>query len=175
MRISRFVAAGAAALLTIGFGIVAASPASADQVWIQSIGRASADAVCPDSDPADLARGWSKWAPTWEKWMNDGAGGWTCTRSIVWAKATPPPSLLDCVQVINIAWFDFTGTNWLPEGTQGYTDATCTTLTGVYMGAVFVVADSQPAAQTICDAHGGGTATNFGGDYVDPRVYSCDV
>jgi len=31
----------------------------------------------------------STWKPTWEQWANQGAGGWTCTRSIVWAPDAP--------------------------------------------------------------------------------------
>jgi len=28
----------------------------------------------------------SSWYPTWEQWANNGAGGWTCGRSITWAR-----------------------------------------------------------------------------------------
>ena len=28
----------------------------------------------------------SSWKPSWEQWANGGRGGWTCTRSITWAR-----------------------------------------------------------------------------------------
>jgi hypothetical protein len=42
------------------------------EYWHQSVGRASVDATC--------ATGWSA---SWEQWMNDGKGGWVCTRDVV--------------------------------------------------------------------------------------------
>ena len=66
------------------------SRASADQVWHQSVGRASADAACDASSVADLAAGWSQWAPSWEQWANAGAGGFVCSRQITWARDSAP-------------------------------------------------------------------------------------
>jgi hypothetical protein len=43
-------------------------------MWMQSIGR-PADGLCDESQG---------WVPTWEQWMNDGAGGPTCYRVIAW-------------------------------------------------------------------------------------------
>jgi len=39
--------------------------------WVQSYGRTTADDSCR-----------AGWNPTWEQWAHDGAGGWTCTRSM---------------------------------------------------------------------------------------------
>jgi len=67
------------------------SPATPNQVWVQSFQRPSADAPCiaPASLDIALQEGWNPadlaWTPTWEQWPNNGQGGWTCTRSITWA------------------------------------------------------------------------------------------
>ena len=53
-------AAGAAVLVTGGSSLAGALPASADQVWHQSVGRASATASCSMSSADDLAAGWSQ-------------------------------------------------------------------------------------------------------------------
>jgi hypothetical protein len=42
-------------------------------VWMQAIGRPSADAVCE-----------AGWSPSWAQWPNEGAGGYTCERTITW-------------------------------------------------------------------------------------------
>ncbi len=71
------------------------SPATPDQVWVQSFERSSADAPC--IAPAWLETAWNDawdpaekaWTPTWEQWANGGKGGWTCTRSITWAHGSP--------------------------------------------------------------------------------------
>ncbi len=65
--------------------LLSASPASADQVWYQSTGRASADATCQKSSTTDLAAGWTQWTPSWAKWVNNNTGGFVCNRQITWA------------------------------------------------------------------------------------------
>ncbi len=42
------------------------------------------------ADPYDPISG-PTWHPSWERWANNGNGGWTCTRSITWAR-TPVSS-----------------------------------------------------------------------------------
>jgi hypothetical protein len=39
--------------------------------WVQGYGRGSAADACRDG-----------WSPSWEMWMNGGAGGYVCARSI---------------------------------------------------------------------------------------------
>jgi hypothetical protein len=73
-------------------GFTTASPAMADQVWYQSVGRASATAACEKSTTTELAAGWTNWAPSWAKWVNGGKGGFVCNRQITWAYDTPPVS-----------------------------------------------------------------------------------
>lgn len=68
------------------FGLLAAPAVSADEICYQSVGRASATATCQDSSSSDLATGWTVWHPIWEQWMNRGAGGFTCSRALTWAK-----------------------------------------------------------------------------------------
>ena len=42
-----------------------------DLVWIQAVGRPTADAVCEEG-----------WSPSWAQWPNEGAGGYTCERTL---------------------------------------------------------------------------------------------
>jgi len=73
-------------------GFTTASPAVANKVWYQSVGRASETAACEKSTVAELAAGWTQWAPSWEQWVNGGNGGFVCNRHITWAYDTPPVS-----------------------------------------------------------------------------------
>ena len=95
IRTIRATGALLTASLTIAGSLLAATPAAADQVWIQSVQRADSNAACPtDGEPATEG-GWlvSAWSPSWEQWPNGGMGGWTCTRSITWGLSTPAPAL----------------------------------------------------------------------------------
>jgi hypothetical protein len=69
-------------------GASAASAATLDQMWNQSVGSPSTDAPCSTSSAEDLTAGWTQWAPSWEQWPSDGQGGWTCGRSILWDKGS---------------------------------------------------------------------------------------
>lgn len=71
-------------------GMAVTSRASADQVWYQSVGRASVDTPCEPSSDADIVTGWSPWAPSWEQWANGGSGGFVCSRQITWARDEAP-------------------------------------------------------------------------------------
>jgi len=73
-------------------GFTTASPAVADQIWYQSVGRAGTTAACQASTATDLAVGWTDWAPSWAKWVNGGNGGFVCNRQITWAFDSVPPS-----------------------------------------------------------------------------------
>lgn len=95
MNPHKFLAGGmASALIVVGLLLGGASPASAAQVWIQGVQRPSADAACPASTGPAPQSGWivTDWTPSWEQWANGGTGGWTCTRSITWAKDSPAPT-----------------------------------------------------------------------------------
>lgn len=152
----RLSVAVAALVVIAGGSTVLAAPASADQVWHQSVGRASAEAVCPASDSADVAAGWSEWTASWEQWPNDGAGGYVCSRVITWAKDTRPPGIgSECVLVTPSAvsgngednYWLYTGEDPLPPTATGYVDATCTIGSGDPANAwSFLYSDSGTAA-----------------------------
>ncbi len=82
-------------LLVIASCLFGANVASADSVWVQSYERTSQAHACvaqPGETPWQEAWGSdSSWTPSWEQWANGGKGGWTCTRSITWAR-TPVAS-----------------------------------------------------------------------------------
>jgi hypothetical protein len=152
VRIRRWEAIAAASFVIVGGIAVGAAPAaSADQVWHQSIGRASQDSPCPTSTALDLVEGWSEWGSSWEKWPKAGTGGWTCTRSITWAKDSGRSYTCAAWTAANLL-LKFDGVNALPIGTPLYSDADCTTLSGSstdYYWAVY--ASTVEGAQTICD------------------------
>jgi hypothetical protein len=66
--------------------------AQADQVWYQGYERSSSEVVCtaqPGETPWQASWGPdASWHPSWEMWANGGRGGWTCWRSITWARDT---------------------------------------------------------------------------------------
>ena len=77
-------------LAVIAAGLTLTPSASADSVQVQSYQRASQTEACaaqPGETPWQASWGPdSSWKPSWEQWANGGTGGWTCTRSITWAK-----------------------------------------------------------------------------------------
>ncbi len=83
------------ALVMVAGAVVGGGSATADSVWVQSYERSSETAQCespPGETPWQASWGTdSSWKPAWEQWANDGKGGWTCTRSITWAR-TPAAS-----------------------------------------------------------------------------------
>lgn len=125
-----------------GFSTFALAPgATADQVWTQSFGRSGPDAPCVT--PAELDIEWQsswggspEWSPSWEQWANDGEGGWTCTRQIVWARTALPKNCVFLLAYSNsfpdsdgaglVAWLDFGTQEFLGAGSVGYSDSLCT-------------------------------------------------
>jgi hypothetical protein len=83
-------------------------------IWHQEVGRASGDATCEEG-----------WTPAWGQWMNDGTGGFTCARDVVWANGGPGgPVMLyvtvttadDFVDVDPEDWDQWVkGCNWDPQ------------------------------------------------------------
>ena len=75
--------------------VLGGGSATADSVWVQSYERSSETAECESqAGETPWQASWgtdSSWKPAWEQWANDGQGGWTCTRSITWAR-TPAAS-----------------------------------------------------------------------------------
>lgn len=78
-------------LAVIAAGLTLTPSASADSVQVQSYQRASQTEACaaqPGETPWQASWGPdSSWKPSWEQWANSGTGGWTCTRSITWARS----------------------------------------------------------------------------------------
>ena len=93
-----FLAIGSSFVMVAGMLFGANIAAAADSVQVQSYQRASQTANC-DSPPASMTEWRASWAnpndptsgptwhPSWERWANNGNGGWTCTRSITWARS----------------------------------------------------------------------------------------
>jgi len=92
-RVHGIVASLSALVLGAGL-LVGANVVAADSVQVQSYERASQAAECPNQPwETPWQADWgpdSSWTPSWEQWANNGAGGWTCTRSIVWARSPAP-------------------------------------------------------------------------------------
>ena len=84
-------------VLMLGTGLlIGANVVAADSVQVQSYQRDSETAECPNQPwetpwQADWGPN-SSWTPSWEQWANNSTGGWTCTRTIVWAKSSPSGS-----------------------------------------------------------------------------------
>jgi hypothetical protein len=78
-------------LAVVAAGLTLTPSASADSVQVQSYQRASQTEACaaqPGETPWQASWGPdSSWKPSWEQWANNGTGGWTCTRSITWARS----------------------------------------------------------------------------------------
>jgi len=74
--------------------LVGANVVVADSVQVQSYERDSQAAECPNQPwETPWQANWgpdASWKPSWEQWANNGTGGWTCTRTIVWAKSSGP-------------------------------------------------------------------------------------
>lgn len=181
------LAVGAAALVVTAT-VATAAPASAAGVWIQSVGRASADAPCPQSNGPAPQSGWvvTDWSKSWEQWMHGGKGGWTCTRTIIWAKdglapasapdASPSPSGnypdgQGCLAENDVPeYVDFNGGFYVPAGAQGYDNNTCTSEAGFRWSDPQVYAPAGFDADALCQEFAGLPYAYgpFGDD-----VYSC--
>ena len=92
---ARFGLVVSSALVMVAGAVVGGGSASADSVWVQSYERSSETAECESqAGETPWQASWgtdSSWKPAWEQWANDGQGGWTCTRSVTWAR-TPASS-----------------------------------------------------------------------------------
>jgi len=80
-------------VMVLGAGLLlGANVVAADSVQVQSYQRDSPTAECPNQPwETPWQADWgpdSSWTPSWEQWANNGTGGWTCTRTIVWARSS---------------------------------------------------------------------------------------
>lgn len=138
-------------------GLLAAPAVSADQIWYQSVGRASSTATCQDSTATELASGWTPWRGSYEQWMNGGRGGFTCTRNITWAKSAAASGVttVGCRKIATTGggiWANFGTSIALPIGSTTYSDAGCSTSRGGINNTtnILVYTTSQPEAQAQC-------------------------
>jgi hypothetical protein len=120
-------------------GFTTASPAAADQMWYQSVGRASATVACEKSTTTELAAGWTIWVPSWGQWVNGGKGGFVCNRHITWAYDSVLPSS--------------SGSSSVTCATGGGASGTCVLgATGPGGGIVFYVNDSNATGSRYMEA-----------------------
>ena len=140
-------------------GLVVTPAVSADEVWYQSVGRASATATCQDSTSSELATGWTVWRPIWEQWMNRGAGGFTCSRALTWAKSSTAGGggggVVACKQIrssggaLYVANFGVDTLRAL--GSTQYSNSGCTATSGTTV-IDLIYASTAGTATTICTA-----------------------
>jgi len=176
MRIRRVLAIVASGLMVAGgLSFVAAPAASANQTWVQSFQRSGPDAPCTAPAGLDIVwqEGWTgspNWTPSWEQWPNNEQGGWTCTRSITWAKDGQPPFPSGaCIQGSPDEWVQFNGGWSLPVGSPDYDDAACTTASTTIIYDIVYAPSGWDAAALCVQAFG--TAQDFG-NFGYP-VYTC--
>jgi len=163
------------------FGLLAAPAVSADEIWYQSVGRASATATCQDSSSTDLATGWTVWRPIWEQWMNRGAGGFTCSRALTWATSSPASGgggggAAGCQRVITgpIRYASFGASNFLANGSATYASSSCSGGPAAETTFNLAYATSQAAADAICLAQlGAGWAGDNTGQ--PTNIYKCAI
>jgi hypothetical protein len=88
-RVKGFLASFSVLAVLAGM-LLGARVAAADSVWVQSYERSSQSQACVgQAGETPWQTSWgtdSSWTPSWEQWANGGKGGWTCTRSIAWAR-----------------------------------------------------------------------------------------
>ncbi len=89
VRSKGLLAALTGVLLAAGL-CAGANAAAADSIQVQSYQRENQSEACaaqPGETPWQASWGAdSSWHQSWERWANSGIGGWTCTRSITWAR-----------------------------------------------------------------------------------------
>lgn len=162
MLMRRWLSVLGAAVLVVAGAFVATPTASAKNiVWFQSVGRASADAPCPDpSFGTPWESHWNPaeqpWRPSWAQWMNGGRGGYTCDRQITWAWGPPDYPSAGCMLhddgAAPVDYVNFNG-GWSLGETYRFSDANCTTLydtPGSPYGAYIVFAPDGFDGAALC-------------------------
>ena len=145
-------AAGVAVLVAGGLALAGAAPASANQVWHQSVGRGTAAGACPSSTAEEIALGWTEYGKSWAWWPNEGRGGYVCDREITWAfDSEVPETLIGCQYASYLVYYQFGASVRLAAGSPAYEDAECLNVsvgaTSAY-NAVYVGPALDPS--TVC-------------------------
>jgi hypothetical protein len=183
-------AAGAVVLATGGLSLAGASSAAADQVWHQSVSRASAATACSTSSADELAAGWwSQWAPSWEQWANGGKGGFTCARSITWAFDSPADAPTDATVLVGVCMLLEEATDsdpdlfvlvdpsgFIPDGAPYFDNENCAPPESDFLGLPYgaaVTSGGEAAAIAICRAGnpGGGLVSAF---FISGLLWRCE-
>ena len=190
MNIRRIASSMAAMVLVGGTLVAVTGSASADEVWYQSVGRASAEAPCPVSTGDELEAGWTQWGSSWAQWGNQGRGGFVCDRQITWAISPPFPGCqlaydesISGAPFVSV-YFQFGARVVIPGAEEnGFNNPDCS---GVPIfasgGNDLVFAYSQEQAQTLCPDF---TLAEIGVDEVEidgdifsnssPYIYYCKL
>ena len=162
--------------LVVLLGSVGFAPlAAADQVWHQAFGRTSANSACPNSSADDVAAGWTQWGASWEQWPNSGTGGFTCTRTITWAKDSTGAG---CAQVeINTdpdvpGWGNFGSGYFVPRLSTKFIDPSCSVPSGFWNVNLVFATDHTLATQRCAAAVPGTVAGRV--DLLAPNINFCD-
>ncbi len=161
--------------------LVAASPvpASADSAWVQEYQRPAQDSRC--DAPADETpwqstySGQREWTPSWSPWPGSGRGGWVCTRTIVWARATgPAPWVTAGCTRFNLAgnYVNYLGGWSLAALSPIYSDSNCSFAPSGSTGPNVVFAANATEADAKCAAVWPGTVASNPGGLVNGN-YSC--
>jgi hypothetical protein len=176
--ISRMLVVPSIVVFLSGFGFLSSAPASADQVWHQSVVRVGPESACPSNSLDETSSGWSRWHGGWELWPNKGTGGFTCSRSIVWAKETSS-RVVTCVANSDpissmTLWWDFGDSYFLPGGTHAYLDATCVVLSEDESASIVnAPASSSPTDVAALCLSAFGPGRTVAGPWGD--IWSCEV
>ena len=175
---SRLLAAAGALTLAAAAGVLTAPAASADQIWYQGVGRATAQAACPTNTAADTEAGWTEWTASWEDWPNHGAGGYVCTRQNTWAQESTGedgyPSA-GCVPTTTLGgpYLDFLGGWSLPTGTAGFNDRDCANISPEFAQFNLVFAPSGAEQASALCQHAFGVSNTFRTTTWGPSLYGC--
>ena len=176
---SRMFLATLSVLMIIAGTLFGATVASADSVQTQSYQRASQTEACvAQVGETPWQANWgtdATWKPSWEQWANKGTGGWTCTRSIVWARSAPAHPSAGCIDLsVYSASINFQSGWFLAGSAPAYSNSTCSVRAGS-LGNNVVYAPVGYDATTLClEAFGVLPNANVR-KLVGSDVYACDV
>ncbi len=180
MRARRILIA-LSSLAVVAAGLTLTPSASADSVQVQSYQRTAQSQACaaqPGETPWEAAWGAdSSWSPSWEQWANGGQGGWTCARSITWAKDSPMASSgLGCSPFQQSPstpyWVDFGSGYVVPVGSQVFYDASCTVPISLMTWSVVWAVDSA-TAEVLCEAASPGSVIALDRTVIPVNIYWC--
>jgi hypothetical protein len=140
-------------------GVATAPVASADSIWVQSYQRVSQADLCPHvTSETPWQSQWgtdSSWHPSYEQWAHGGTGGWTCTRSITWAReSSNPAAYIGCIFAGSspyTTYFEFGSEPFLAAGARVFSDSSCNNaIVNVNTQVAFAYAQSSTIADAVC-------------------------